>query len=324
RRGGHPHRAQGVPDRHARPHRHLPGAVVHRARRRAARHRLALSAPAVSAPPRRAFRCTDELSVALSRRPPDCYVRSGRDFHWKPTKMHRRRFLQQAGCAICAAGAEHLLRPMSSAAAAEAYAKLDPAARLNLADMAIELAKRAGASYADVRIGRTEEEFLRARERRLDNLNSTHAVGVGVRLLLDGSWGFAGSELIDEAEVRRTVALAVENARASRPIPASPIVLESLPAYHDDWRMPMQVDPFAVSTHDKAAKLIAINEAALKAGADYCTASMWFVREEKLFASSAGSRITQTRVRSAPNFEVTAIDKQTGRFASRSTLAAPR
>jgi len=48
------------------------------------------------------------------------------------------------------------------------------------------------------------------------------------------------------------------------------------------------------------------------------------VREEKLFASSRGSRITQMRVRSSPYFEATAVDKASGRFASRSTLAAPR
>ena len=50
RRGGHPHRPQGVPGRHARPDRHLPGPLVHRARRRAAGDRLALPAPAVSTP----------------------------------------------------------------------------------------------------------------------------------------------------------------------------------------------------------------------------------------------------------------------------------
>src|SRR4029079_16995406 len=48
------------------------------------------------------------------------------------------------------------------------------------------------------------------------------------------------------------------------------------------------------------------------------------VREEKLFASSRGSRIAQVRVRSAPSFEVTAIDRQSGRFATRASLAAPR
>src|SRR5262245_1571090 len=124
--------------------------------------------------------------------------------------MHRRRFLQHAGCALCAPAANHLLFQVSGAAAA--YEKLDAPTRLKLADMALELARRTGASYADVRIGRTEQEFLRARDRRLENLNANLSVGCGVRVLIDGSWGFAGSELIEEAEIRRVVGLAVENA----------------------------------------------------------------------------------------------------------------
>jgi TldD protein len=238
--------------------------------------------------------------------------------------MDRRSFLQHAGCAACAAGADQLLLRVSSAVAAEAYAKLDQAARFNLADMALELAKHAGASYADVRIGRSEQEFLRARERRLDEITSSHSVGIGVRVLVGGSWGFAGSELIEEAEIARIVALALENARASRLIQSAAVVLEPVAAYHEDWRMPIKVDPFAISAHDKAAKLLAINTAALQAGADYCTSLLGFVREEKLFVSSRGSRIAQSRVRSSPYFEVTAVDKQSGRFASRATLAAPR
>src|SRR5262247_2555275 len=238
--------------------------------------------------------------------------------------MHRRRFLQYAGCALCAAGADQLLLRVSDARAAEAFARLDATAKLNLADMALDLASRAGAGYADVRIGRSQVEFIRARDRRLDENRLALLVGFGVRVLVDGSWGFAASELVSEDEVRRVVALAVENAAASRLIQATPIVIEDIPAYHDDWRMPMQVDPFTIPAHDKAAKLLAINEAAVKAGADYCTSLLGFVREEKLFASSRGSRITQMRVRSSPYFEATAVDKQSGRFASRATLAAPR
>ena len=149
--------------------------------------------------------------------------------------MHRRSFLQHAGCAVCAVGADQLLSRASSAIAAEAYARLDQAARLNLADMALDLAKRAGADYADFRIGRSEREFTRARERRLEELTSAVSVGFGVRVLVDGSWGFAASELAEEAEIRRIVALAAENARASRLIQASPIMLEEVPAYHQDW-----------------------------------------------------------------------------------------
>ena len=238
--------------------------------------------------------------------------------------MDRRRFLQHAGCALCTPAADRLLFRVTDAAAAVAYENLDPAARLRLADMALDLALRAGASYADVRIGRTEHEFLRARDRRLEESTSNLTVGFGVRVLLDGSWGFAGSEQVEEAEIRRVVDLAVENAKAARLIQAVPIALENLPAYREDWRTPIRIDPFSISTDVKASKLLAINEAALTAGASYCTSLMRFVREEKLFASSRGSQIAQVRVRSAPYFQVTGIDRQSGRFASRASLAAPR
>ena len=54
--------------------------------------------------------------------------------------------------------------------------------------------------------------------------------------------------------------------------------------------MPVAADPFAVPVEEKAAKLLGINAAALKAGADYCSSQLWIVREEKLFASSRGSQ----------------------------------
>jgi TldD protein len=107
--------------------------------------------------------------------------------------MDRRRFLAHAGCAACALGA-HAFFHGSSAAAAQAYGALDPAGRLKLADMALALAKAAGASYADVRVGRNQREFIRARERRLEEFDAMLTVGFGVRILVDGSWGFAGSE----------------------------------------------------------------------------------------------------------------------------------
>jgi len=237
--------------------------------------------------------------------------------------MDRRKFLKYAGCAACALGAEHFLHG-SGAAAAKAYDALDPAARLKLADMALALAKTAGASYADVRVGRIQAEFVRAREHRVEKFETEMKVGFGVRVLIDGSWGFAGSEVIDEDEIRRAVALAADNAKAARLIQATPIVLEDVPAYQEDWVMPLGRDPFTVSAADKAERLVAINAAALKAGADYSTAFFWFVRQETLFASSRGSRIAQARVRSYPHFELTAIDKQSGRFATRASLAAPR
>jgi TldD protein len=243
-------------------------------------------------------------------------------------KMRRREFLKHAGCAAGCAFAGvgvHSLFPLTaSSASAETFSKFDRATQVKLAEMALDLAKQAGAAYCDVRIGRNESEFAQARENRLEAFGSSLSIGVGVRVLMNGSWGFASSETPDEGAIKRLVGLAMENARANALIQSSPIVLEEIPAYREDWIMPMKVDPFSVSVDDKTAKLLAVNGAAMKAGGNYCTSDLMFSREEKVFASSRGSLIGQTRVRSYADFQVTAVDKSTGKFASVASRAAPR
>ena len=213
---------------------------------------------------------------------------------------------------------------MRNAAAIEAADKLDLTGKLHLADVALDAAKAAGASYADLRLCRYQSEYLEAREHRLEQSSSGVNAGFAVRVLLDGTWGYASSPLATEDEVQRTTQLAIEVAKASQPLQLRKFVLEDVPVYHDRWDMPMKTDPFQVPVDEKIAKMLAINEAALKAGADYATIAFAFVREEKFFASSVGSRITQTRVRIMPETEVTVVDKATGKFASRAGLAPPR
>ncbi len=238
--------------------------------------------------------------------------------------MRRREFLKTAGCA-CGGAAAHLAFPHDACAAApEAFSKFDRNAQLNLADTVLRLAKQGGAAYADTRIGRNEHEYFYAREDRLEGFKSSYALGFGVRVLIDGSWGFAGSTLLSDGEAARIVTLAIENAKAARLIQATPVVIEDIPAYQEDWAMPMQVDPFTISVEEKSAKLLAINAAAQKAGANFVSSAFYIVREEKFFASSRGSRIGQSRTRILPYFNVTAIDKQSGKFATRESLAAPR
>ena len=213
---------------------------------------------------------------------------------------------------------------MRNAAAIEAADNLDLTGKLHLADVALGVAKAGGASYADLRICRYQTEYLEVREHRLEESSTGLSAGFSVRVLLNGTWGYAASPLATEAEVTQATTRALEVARASQPLQLRKFVLEDVPVYQDRWDMPMKADPFLVPTDEKIDKLLAINEAALKAGANYATASFAFVREEKFFASSGGSRITQSRVRVMPETEVTAIDKATGKFATRAGLAAPR
>ena len=235
----------------------------------------------------------------------------------------RRSFLKATGYA-CGAASGIFSAPETFGAAPEAFEMLEVQAQSDLADSVLRLARQAGASYCDVRIGRDQSEFLFAREDKLQKFSATYSTGLGVRVLLDGSWGFAGSKIASEAEAKRAVGQAIENARAARLLQTKPIILEEVPAYQDDWTMPVKVDPFAVPVEEKAAKLLGIKAAALKAGADYCNSMLWAVREEKFFVSSRGSRIHQTRTRVFPQFSVTVMDKQSGRFAERDSLLPPR
>ena len=250
------------------------------------------------------------------------------DFHsHKPHyfTVNRRSFLRSVGgCACATLLPSSLFLGARNAAAIEAANGLDLTGKLHLADVALDVAKTNGASYSDFRLCRYQSEYLEVKERRLEESSTGISAGFCVRVLLDGTWGYASSPLATEDEVRKTTLRAIEVAKASAPLQLRKFVLEDMPVYHDRWDMPMKSDPFIVPTDEKIAHMLAINEAALKAGADYSTLSFAFVREEKCFASSTGSRITQMRVRSMPDMEVTAVDQKTGKFASRSTLAAPR
>lgn len=201
---------------------------------------------------------------------------------------------------------------------------LDRALLHDLADLALEAAKRGGASYADIRLGETQREYAQAKDDRLEHFDERASRGFGLRVLLDGCWGFYGARRLDAASIREGVARALENARAVRPIQARPIALEQLPAHEAEWIMPMEVDPFGVSSREKSDLLLAIAASARDNGADFCSASLSIAREERMFANSRGARILQTRTRVHPTFTATAVDRSLGRMATRDSLTPAR
>lgn len=201
---------------------------------------------------------------------------------------------------------------------------LDKRAFHDLAGVAMRTAKKMGAAYADIRVSRNQNQSINSREERIESISESTDSGFGVRVLWEGTWGFASSSRVGESQIGEATKAAVEMARANRKIRLKPVEIETLPAHEDEWIMPMKTDPFVVSLDKKTDKLLGINAAALKAGASFCSSAMSFVREEKFFASSVGSLIHQVRVRSYPRFNVTVVDKESGRFETRRSLAAPR
>ncbi|MBA3670870.1 MAG: TldD/PmbA family protein, partial [Gemmatimonadaceae bacterium] len=105
-----------------------------------------------------------------------------------------------------------------------------------------------------------------------------------------------------------------------------PVRLAPAPAVaNGTWRSPIEIDPFTVSVEDKVGLLLATNAAALKGGARFVNSSMFFLREEKSFASTDGSFVVQTIYRTQPSVTVTAVSSDMSDFQTRqSAEIAPR
>jgi TldD protein len=194
----------------------------------------------------------------------------------------------------------------------------------NLADAALEAAKKAGASYADIRINRYRNQFIFTRDRRVQNIVNTENYGFGVRVIVDGTWGFASSSNVTRDEIARIAMQGVGIARANRRLNDEPVQLAPVEAYDTSWNTPVKKNPFDMPLQPKLDLLLQIHEAALKVnGASFVSAAMQFVNEQKYFASTEGSHIQQSLIRSYPTFNVTAVDRTTGKFYQRAALTAP-
>ncbi|MEW6492020.1 MAG: TldD/PmbA family protein [Cyanobacteriota bacterium] len=185
-----------------------------------------------------------------------------------------------------------------------------PITTTDLATLAIDAIARAGCEYGDVRFCTYRSQNLYARDRSLSQLSDNVSSGFGVRVLLDGAWGFAASPHKTPAEVERIVALAVEIAKGSRLSQQTRVRLTPVEAYRDTYTTPIKIDPFVVPITEKAELLLRLNEQLLSysdRGIKKAYSFLRFTHEDKTFASTEGSLIQQTLYRTYPGFGCTAI-----------------
>jgi len=184
------------------------------------------------------------------------------------------------------------------------------ATKTDLATFAIELISRAGCEYGDVRFSTYRSQNLYARDRSLSQLSDNISSGFGVRVLLNGAWGFAASHNQTSAEVTRIVALAVDIAKASLLSQKTRVELAPVSAYRDKYITPIEIDPFTIPVAQKAELLLFLNEQLLgysDRGINKAYSFLRFTREDKIFASTEGSLIGQVIYRTYPGFGCTAV-----------------
>jgi TldD protein len=194
-----------------------------------------------------------------------------------------------------------------------------------LALLALDEARRAGARYADARVSRHRFESVAAREDRVTGVDAAESYGLGVRALVGGSWGFAGvpeptRENVAAAARRAAQIAAANDQRAPGTIELAPVVRQ----VDVEWTTPHRVDPFSVPPEQKADLLLEWNAAALRVrGVSFASSEVDSVRESRLIATSDGSIVRQTFVRVAPQLTVTAVNADRSDFQSRNADVAP-
>src|SRR6266481_286508 len=165
-----------------------------------------------------------------------------------------------------------------------------------IADWALNTAMQRGAGYADVRIVDDRQRALATKNGKVGHAASGESLGIGVRVLVDGSWGFAASDELDLEAVERTAAQAVEIARASSRVKEHPVRLAPEPAAKVEWTTPCKVDPFTTSIEQNLDLLMKIDAELLAVpGVTLAESNLHFGRYEQWFYSSEGSDIHQTR-----------------------------
>jgi TldD protein len=239
----------------------------------------------------------------------------------------RREFLKQTGAmaAAIAVGGTALEGVRGVVAPARAAPLPPEAAMRDLLMAALNAAEMAGAEYADVRIGRQRQNFVFTREQQIQNVVDTDTMGCGVRALVDGTWGFAATRQLTRDGVAAAAREAAAIARANRVARDRPVELLPVPVYPDaSWTSPYEVDPFTISVEEKTSLLLSANAEAMKApNARFVFSALFFVRDERHFASTEGSVISQTFIRSWPVLNVTAVAPDFTDFQNRNAVVAP-
>ena len=194
-----------------------------------------------------------------------------------------------------------------------------------LADAALTAATGAGASYADFRFERQLTADLTIRDTALQSATDSVTTGFAVRVIVDGTWGFAASVVPTREEAAATAEQAVAVARALSGVVAERVERADEPVYRDGvWVSDYHIDPFAVPAGDKIALLLDRSERLLSTdGVAHTSAGLLQVKENKFYADTAGTVTTQQRVRLAPSLTATAVDTESGAFETMSSLTPP-
>ena len=169
----------------------------------------------------------------------------------------------------------------------------------------LRLLKKKGVSYADIRIVDRIKENITTENLKVQSISNSRSKGAGVRVVLNGSLGFASTQ--DLSLIEETALKALKIAKASRVLQSESITFAPKDIVVDTYKTPIEIDPFTVCKSEKIELLINAEKTMREEAALVkTTGTMDFQKEEKIFADTDGSYITQLLYESGAGIEASA------------------
>ena len=167
----------------------------------------------------------------------------------------------------------------------------------DLCTHALDTARWRGATYADVRVMHHRQRDLTTKNGQVGTLAQSESIGLGIRVLAKGAWGFASTDRLTRDGVSACAAQAVAIGKASALAKRSEVVMAPEDAYVDSWQSPFRKDPFEIPLETQLTLLLAVDaEMRRVKGVTLTETDLQFRKIDSWFASSIGSRIHQRRV----------------------------
>ena len=187
----------------------------------------------------------------------------------------------------------------------------------DLAMRALDAIARRRVSYADVRVIEIREREITTKNGRAGHVAGAESLGLGIRVLAAGCWGFAATDDLTGEGIESAARLALEIAQASGLARRHEVVLAPEEKFETTWVSPFRIDPFAISIDRQLGELLAVDtELRRNRGVSLAEASMHFERRRQVFASTLGSVIDQTRYTAGAGFS--ALSYKDGEIQRRS------
>jgi TldD protein len=180
---------------------------------------------------------------------------------------------------------------------------------------ALDVAKQKGATYADARIVKMRNQNVTTEDKRVSGVQDSESIGIGVRVIANGAWGFAASAVLDKGEVEQVANRAVEIANASALAPAPDGLRWAEEQAHEGvFKTPYEKDPFKVALEDKIQLLLGINKEVLAVeGVKKCFSYMHFKGEHRYLANTEGTMVESDTLTSSAQYRATAVDETTAK-----------